>query len=370
MTNDLLERRAERGTPRGAANVWANAQETPPTGYAVGNWGFRFATVGLLALATLGMFFLSRQANVELDTVDEPSAIDEPVPTTSNEPLPPAIGVDGMEPLLTIRPEDPEFDADDLFGPRPPAAQRPGFDSDLQVQFFAREDEPFVGPILGVLVFEDGEYMTFEANMDSVDQETLLNQIRVVDGRATLSSSSELTAVSSVSTNVFDDSDYGWRFEFSDAQDGVSLSARTLPDGGASVWEWLGDVIPPADEGIETTVRPIAVRGVDGAHITYGNGEPDEVVWSEGRFAFRLRALSIDDTQTTAGADALARRLTTVDRADWVVDVQATDSENVPLNYAPTLAERLVIIMVLLLGVVFLIMMVIPAIKILKDNYS
>jgi len=104
--------------------------------------------------------------------------------------------------------------------------------------------------------------------------------------------------------------------------------------------------------------------------VTYGNGEPDVVVWVEGSFAFRLQATTADHGEHLDGAMGLVEQLSSVDQAQWVDDVSTTDGNRVLQIEPPTFEERLVIIMFFLLGAAFLVMMVIPAIKILKDNYS
>lgn len=366
MTNDLLERRAERGTPRGAANVWANAQTPPPPIPEGTNWAFRMALAGFIGLLTLGLIAISRPASDELDTVNDPTQQEQPAPTstTSSEPLPASLGIDGMEFSSVSRPEHPDFDADDLFGAGVPFDRPAQFDSVVRNIFYADPAAPFEGPIFAFVVFEDGEFVPLAANMSAEEVATMTERVVVSGGTPTLPNSG-LEVVADFDSRTFDSGEFRWGFNFTSEEELVDLRAQTSPDDQVTVWHWLAELLPTAGEDERASLDGVEVLDHSGVRVDYSTGTRNEVLWVDGDFAYLLQSATSEHLATD-----FAPRVQAIDRVEWVENVQASPSVVVVPSEPPTISDLLVISLFYILGVVFLIMMVIPAIKILKDNYS
>lgn len=325
-TNDLLERRAERGVARGAANVWADAQPTMTSQRTDRSWIFRAALFVWVVGIGLAAVLAVRDSN-DIDTTSEAPGGD-PCPT-SDEPLPAPLLVEGMDLHRVTPPFDPNFDGDDIFDDLFGRSGEPEVfhfgerASDYSV-IFADPDEPFVGPIIGLSLFDAGGFRPWSANLGDARLDDFTEQLEFKDGEWTMPPSSGLVEVARFSIDPYEQMKYGWQFDFKNGNDRVIVQAETAPNDAAAAneWLWLARVVQEGESG--PLVEEVEVLGQTGIRIRMASDrEDDEIVWAAGGFVYRVTASTdIGNNSTASAASSEIAKLKVVDRSDWIFAVE------------------------------------------------
>ena len=327
---DLLERRAERGTPRGSANVWANAQPalrsplTNPPGQRSSSWTFRIAlAVWLIGFAIAGVLALGR--GDDLETATEP---DEPI--ESSEPLPAPILIDGFDLDRTGRPLDPDLDADDVLGE--PVVQIGdttsfgNFDVEEHV-VFADPIDPFNNPIVGLELFADGGFRPWSLHADADELTSILDTVAQRDGEWTISPDTGLVEIDRFSIDPRFLLDAGWQFDFSDGDEQVTLQAHTTTDAAPiSEWMWVA-LLVDNETPRPQEVTEIEVLGGSGIMLSRGNPEEpsDDVFWVDDGFAYRFgTSTEVGNRLVSENASDSVGLLRVAERSEWVNVVRAS----------------------------------------------
>jgi hypothetical protein len=360
-TRDLFEDRATRGTPRGAAAVWRNAHDGAPVvdGPRRPSWGFRLALAAWVVALVVGALAVRQSDDPPPASTDQPpeestdeSTDDEAAPTSS-EPLPAPLLIDGGTISRTRGgvsvPSDPAFDADDLFRSiGADVVAEAIFSSDPDPSFhtlvFARPDDPFTGPIVGIELLPGDGFRPWGANLSSTELAEFVQQLRLVDGRWTLPPNSGLVEVAEVVERFDDLLRFGWQFDIELPGNGrVTLQAEaSTPERPADVWRWISRQAY-GTTSTELTVTPTEVLGHRGVVIDAGGRSTNEVLWSDGEFVYRLTSSTIEgDTAVSRDATEDVSRLRVVDRAEWVDAIVASTRESiverlVRLAFLPTM---------------------------------
>ena len=329
-TTDLLERRASRSTPRGAAAVWRDAHgctvEVMPDRRPSGLFRVALA-VWVVALAVAGVAVMFQD---DRSAVSDEQAEEAPQPSSA-DPLPAPVLVEGGSLARgrdgVSRPTDPRYDADDLFDD----VTQLSFTQDPEVTtsvIFAREDDGFRGPVVGIELLPGGGFRPWGANVDAAELDRYTAQLRRVDDRWTMPAESGLVEVADLVDDFASRFDLRWQFDFElGGDDRATLQAEVgTPDRPVSEWLWVSRLA----KGLETelVLTPIDVLGHAG--IVIETGLSNEVVWSDGEFVYRLLS-STDDGDTSGGRDATddVARLRVVERAEWVDAIRASTRETV-----------------------------------------
>lgn len=332
---ELLQRRAERGTPRGPDVVWAAARSSHSPGQKFPNRRpgpsavlFRVAlvawTVGLGAIV-----YTKVNGDMPLATARSES---ERAPTESTEPLPEPLLVDGMTLERVSRPHDPDFDGDDILddlGLTRGEVTHFGEESPERSVVFADPEDPYDNPIVGLTLLEGGGFRPWSANTGDTPLTDFTSQLVQVDGEWTMPEESGLVEVARLEAgSSYDNLMFGWQFDFGNGNDNFILQAETIPQATEpSVWVWVARLSQGADR--PPTIGEIDVLDHQGILIDLGRAdEPsDEVVWAADDFVYRLTADTVqDNTAVSRSAGPEAARLQLVDRADWVEAVNQAES--------------------------------------------
>ncbi len=333
---DLLQRRAERGTPRGADTVWATAQLSDSSDSSGTKSPRRgpdrsvvLLRVALLAwIVGLGaIVYTNVTGGTSLHT---PLSQSEPTPTESTEPLPEPLLVDGMTLEQVSRPFDPDFDGDDVLddlGFTRGEVTTFGEDQPERWVVFADPDDPYDNPIVGLSLLDGGGFRPWSANTGDTPLTDFTSQLVQVDGEWTIPEESGLVEVARFDDSPFDNLKFGWQFDFADGNDNVTLQAETHPDGDEpSVWVWVARLSQGADQPL--TIDEIEVLDHHGIRIDLGQAdEPaDQIIWVAGDFVYRLTADNVQsNTAVPRSASPEATRLQLVERAEWVEAVNRTE---------------------------------------------
>ena len=332
---DLLQRRAERGTPRGSDIVWAAAQSSQSPDQKFRNRGpgssavlFRVAivawTVGLGAI-------VYEKVNGDLPLATARSET-ESAAAESTEPLPEPLLIDGMTLERVSRPHDPDFDGDDLLddlGLTRGEVTHFGEQSPERSVVFADPEDPYNNPIVGLNLLEGGGFRPWSANTGDTPLTDFTSQLVQVDGEWTMPEESGLVEVARLEAgSSYDNLMFGWQFDFGNGNDNVILQAETIPLAiEQTVWVWVARLSQGADQ--PPTIGEIDVLSHQGVLIDLGRAdEPsDEVVWAADDFVYRLTADTVqDNTAVSRSAAPETTRLQLVDRADWVEAVKQAES--------------------------------------------
>ena len=323
----LLEQRSERGTPRGSANVWANAQpalRSPLPTQSRGSWTFRIAlAVWLIGIAVAAVFALGEGDDLE-------TATESDTPIESSEPLPAPILVEGFELDRTRRPLDPELDADDVFGEPLVQIGDATFFGNSEVEthvIFGDPIDPFNNSIVGLELFDDGGFRPWSLNADADDLSSILDTVAQRDGEWTISSDTGLVEIDRFSIDPRFLLDAGWQFDFSNDDEQVTLQAHTTTDAApVSEWMWVALLVDDSSTSAQE-VREVEVLGRSGIVLSTGDIEEpsDAVFWVEDGFAYRLgTSIEVGNRLVSESASDSVELLQVAEETEWVSVVRAS----------------------------------------------
>ena len=321
MSNDLLERRAARGEPRGAANIWADAQATTTEAEPQRPWLFRLVILSLVIVAGFVFATLTSSDSDESRTASENPDAEAPA---SSEPLPLSYLIEGQPLETVIQPPDPAFDADGLFGEANPISLRPldppqeQFDDEVFI--FAENAAAFEGPIFGLVIEPDGTRSTWSVNIDDSEQLTALtSSLTEVDGLWELPADSGLVGVAQYEELSLPQLTQQWDFFFP----GSSLFARP-----ASEWGLWPAIAGRATGMIDVDTQEVRLEsiGQDAIRIRFSEVADDfgeEVIWQVDDYVYQLSGdvdlgvqdIAVVDRDTWIDAVENARRLNDLDEA-------------------------------------------------------
>lgn len=337
-TRDLFEQRATRGAPRGAGAVWRDAREAidPPADQRP-SLGLRLALATLVLVLVVGAIMVRRpDGPTTASTVTSDSSADDTT-FASSPPLPAPLLIENAT-IIRDRggvrfPSNPGLVDDGLLASI-------GIELRYEVVFsteatpssttlvFARPEDPFSGPIVGLELLPNDGFRPWGANLDGSDLRAFVDQLQRIDGSWTLPASSGLVPVAEVVDGPMDLMGYGWQFDFGSGDDRTTLQAdASMPSRPADEWLWISRLAYGTGDtgGTEMTVYPIEVIGRTGVVIDAGSRAANEVVWSDGDFAYRLTSSTTeDDTDVPRDATEDLGRLQLVARDEWVDAIRAS----------------------------------------------
>lgn len=323
---DLLERHAERGTRRGAANVWARSQPevAPPIVETATSWSFRLV-LGVWLCAMIGAVVFATTRGSEVDTEDGSVAQggDGELDGNDDDGLPLPILIEGMTLGNVFGPctvdEGLVCDVDESM-----FSEFENFDPELgtsvpTIVIFGDEDSPFEGPVVGIETF-DGGFRTWTLNLGQVEAAELVDQVTRDGDFWVLPEATGLVEI-----QRFEDSTdplSSWQFDFSRA--GLQ-PLRSEAGETATEWDWIVPLVRLADFGptvefATISLEPVDVLGRDAVEIVQpllsDDGEIDgsrvsDTIWVDGDYAYRLTA-----DWPTENAEVIDG-LELVDRAEW-----------------------------------------------------
>ncbi len=345
--DELLERRAERGVPRGAARVWADSHGAEPSVESSGKRTsvtlFRLAVaVWILGFVAVGIFrSTSPQSNdAASGHSTQVSGDGSPDVVESDEPLPAPLLIDGgslkRDRGGVSRPFDPDFDGDDLLDDLFPRSQTTPEVAELSPEqltmvIFARPTEPFDGPIVGVELLDGGGFRPWGANVDDAALTDLTQQLERTNGEWSMAERSGLVEVARMEGDQFDSLRFGWQFDFQlGGNEEVTIQAETSRDDRV-VDEWLWVARLAGQSQTNVAVRSIEVLGQDGIVIDRADGAGDSgVVWRSDGFVYRMTASTVEDN-TAYGRDSTEDidRLRIVERGEWLDAIAASSQTSI-----------------------------------------
>ena len=332
MSTDLLERRAERGEPRGAANIWAEAQtpiaEPLASGPNPGVWIFRAAVA--ISILVAGFFLLNGLSDGASSTATDevPRAADSNVsPGDQDEPLPLPLLVDGMSLDHVTPPINERFDADELFEPVSSSISRATFGVDEASRriVFANPDDPLNDPIMVIDAFAEGGFRPVVVNIDESERQQLIDSASRTGDAWSIGTETGLVSVADFEWEAFILLDLGWQFDFSSGSDRVTLQALAIADNPSlQEWAWLALLLR---DDVSTELTETSVLDQPGVLLTETFEEriDDEIFWADGNFAYRLSASTlVGDTLEPSPVALAAERLVAVEQDVWVTAVLDT----------------------------------------------
>lgn len=326
-TNELLERRAQRGTAQGAANVWGSVQlDAHRQTNSQSAWMSRVALlVWTVAVGTVGFF-----AVTEGGVAETAPAQQEGAPIVSSEPLPESLLVEGMELVRVARPFNSDFDGDDVLDD--PAIVNghsenfPLQDPPFTTVVFADPSDPFKNPVVGLDLI-DGGFRPWSANVDRKELDGFVDQLVRDGGEWTMPAGSGLVEVAKFTSDHSDFLMYGWQFDFKDGKDEVILQAETAEDpSSANEWLWVARSV--RDRGVDAVITEVEVLGQTGLRLAVNDESVDQVVWAADGFVYRMTASTLDgDTYTPRQASSEISTVQKSDRASWVAAINAANRQ-------------------------------------------
>ena len=366
---DLLQRRAERGSPRGAANVWTDAQIEQPTHMrAEGSWVFRLVlAVGTIGVGAVAALSIASSSETATSDIAPPAAVSEGDPSPAEDDLPLPIFVEGA----TLQDSLPAC-IDFLAGCVPIPLDDPGMEMPenefgirtLQTLVYADEDDPFSNRVLGIENFEGG-FRTWSLNTDQETNDELVEQVVLEGGEWVLPLESGLVEVARFDGYPIPDG--SWQFDFVDGERSIGLQPLRARSGqSASEWQWI---VPLVRSQPDVNLRTLDVLDQVGVVVQISqeavfreNGfDPSEaalledLVWVDGDFVYRLTASGPELTDHRV--DDVAERLTVVDRAIWLsaVDDTVVNENFEALIIVGVFAIAMVVVLALLIWLVRLV---------------
>jgi len=352
--HDLLERRAERGIPRGPAGVWFDAQRsaTPaqPSPRSPSVLWFRLAVVlsVLVAAGAVGWLATHPQpfnldpANDGVPAPSDPELSDpaeaDDDRTTDGQfsrEQPDRLVVEGMDLAWIQAPFD--F-ADD----NPNFVANSGFEGgeDVETLVFANAEDPFGGVIVSLELLEGGGFQPWGANLGQESLESFTRHLSRDGDLWVMAPNSGLVEVARFTANQEDPFLFGWQFNFEDGADAVTWQAE--PHNGAGPWIWISrNMVSYGGNAEPVSVVETEVLGRSGLIIDCCQPDSDEVVWVDGEFVYRLMASHVEnDTALARPASEAIARLKRVDEATW--DDLVADADAVSLGQKVTFGAQVV----------------------------
>ena len=355
---DLLERRAERGTHRGSANVWANSRpSTKPAVEPTGSWLFRLA-LGVWLCIGVALLLASDRGN-EVDTQEAAvSQSSEDNAEVSDDDLPLPILIDGfqLDDAITICAADGELVCDE----EATFDELGDFDPELGIStptivIFGDEAAPFTGPVVGVESF-DGGFRTWTLNLDQQEANEIIAQVSRAGNAWGLPASTGLVEIERFEEST--DPLNTWQLDFSSDTSRATLQPLRAFGEPASEWDWIVPLVRNTDFGptvdfATISLEPVDVLGREGLALVLpflsDEGEVDgtlvsDIIWAEGQCTYRLNARGPD----TDSAEIIDQ-LVLADRAEWtdlVLDARFDESAEA--------ITMLVILVFLVVGAVLL----------------
>ena len=342
MSTDLLERLAERGTPRGPANVWADAQEPSwsgePDDNAWNTWGFRVALSVVTVVVGFGLFAGLRGDGAALSTAAE---TDQPA---TDEPLPAPLLIDGAVLEVASRPSNPAFDADTIFEPdRDPdadeewrqfAEEQLAIPIEMESIIFATNeggfDETFVIlddatsnlPLAHVANIAEAEaareldqFFEYEESLIERDpistDDEASTRASFQPGNWSIDSASGLSEVWRYSDQTITTWNAEWRLRFGDGADEATLFVAPAQDTLWSFFAFGGTFLPDPSQSValaNETIEPgfpSEVVGFDTGTVLLGglgpvDGDDDRgniepiLIEAVGEMGYRVEVPSVD----------------------------------------------------------------------------
>ncbi len=351
-SDQLLRERAERGTARGPASVWAAADRAAgqPAETDRGQ-SARWFRVAVVCACTALVFAVAvarsigpnepTQAGLQesaavqessdpaTDAVTDPS--DDPIePDLRGSPDFAKLLIDGMTLTDVQRPFD-EDDAggedflDRLFGPGEEVTPAT-IDSDpTATQIFAEPDDPFNGPIVAIENLAGGGFRPVGANLGDRSIEFYSNQLQRQDGEWSIDPASGLVEVDRAEGHPFDGLKFGWQFDFENGSEVATLLVE--PSGGRGVYVWLARILRSEQNGL--TTRGTVVLDAPAVAVATPSDGPDsgQVYWADEHYVYRLTTATADGHDRTAGHGlGLVPRLLVVGDSTWELAVAEADS--------------------------------------------
>ena len=310
---ELMEQRADRGTSRGAAEVWAGAQHAlrseqfPDT--RASKTGLRIA----LALSAAALAVLAGMLTEPFGTEDSaivPVASEEATENGTQPSEPAPILIDGMtltnvnEPWSESQREAATFTVDES-----PTV--------ISTRVYAATSDPFAGPIVGIDTLEGGGFSPWSANLSGAELNSLTGTV-VREGESwRLPEDGNLSEVAKFSDDSMNVVLNGWQLDFRNGSDEATLQAEQ----GATEWVWLARLLRYRSPEEALSVSPIEILGVDGAIAD------DEAFWESDGFVYRLTASElIGDTSSRRPVEVVIEQLQIVDRGEWESAVEQAQS--------------------------------------------
>lgn len=299
--NELLERRAQRGSHRGASQVWADVQsELHDEGNATARskTGLRIALV-LSAAALIAVAGLATLPLGDSDSIVVPVTSDE---ADDVDPLPAPILIDGMELDRVNKPWNESSDEAPTFSRGSTAGDV------VSTRVYAGGVDSYDGPVVGVDTLSGGGVNLWSANL-SVEELSELTGSIVRDGSTwRLPDEVELVEVAWFEDDPMDMLIEGWQFDFRDGAAEATLQAEP----GSTNWIWLARALRHSSDEVANTPSSATVLGNDGVVLN------DEVLWVEDGFVYRLTASElVGGTWELRPAEPVLDRLRVADRAEW-----------------------------------------------------
>ncbi len=305
----LLEERSERGTPRGSANVWTDANmaraEARSTSWSGSLIALRLSlALSVVCLVAAGLSWAGGDDAIVESATQNEVAEDSPGPTT---PEPAHLLVDGytldhvQAPMMDL--------VGDEFG-----------SSGIELtRVFADADDPFGQPVLGVDSLDGGGFQPWGVNVSTSGLDALAGDVVRTDDGWGLPAGSDLVEVARFTTQPADALRHGWQFDHADGSNGATLQAQ--PDDDAGLWVWVALLARSEVDPIELSEFDVLGNaGVVLARPPWAEDQPafDEVVWAADGFAYRLTANELTkDTEWGRSASEVTGLLTVVDNTDW-----------------------------------------------------
>lgn len=298
----LLEERAERGSARGSANVWLDAQPQLPTKQRVDV--SRFALRAALALSVVVFAAAAAgRAGVGIGEVSRPAS---ETPEAADPNLPAPIWLEDHTLDHVMEPFDiGQFDS---VGSRI-----------IRTRVYVDPASDSAPRVVGIDTLQGGGFQPWGANLSSDAVEELIGEVvRDGDGWG-LPAEVTWPEVARFSDDLEDTIRTGWQLDFRRASERPTLQAQ--PDSGGAEWLWVARAARNADEPL--TARVVTVADRTGLVLQSTNGADEqpsgnEVVWSSDGFVYRLTNNElVGDTHVQRAAEPLIDQLVVIDRSEW-----------------------------------------------------
>lgn len=354
---DLLEKRAERGSPRGAANVWANTQLTLLPDNRRPHLGrshilFRLA----LALWCVGLVIaiLDRandDAKTETTSASTEGDTNGSIPLELEEALPPPLLIDGMELDRVTLPVDPyECCDDDFLDNLFPSNRERVIINDLDeggtsTVIFADPERPFEEPILGLSLFGSGGFQPWGVNLEEGQLAELSAAVSQANGDWVIDGDTGLVEVARFDDDPWNMLRLGWQFDFARGDEQTTVQAEG--HDGVSEWTWIyrlaaGEVENGRDVSLTATTvldeeaLVLSITDPNRTNVDQSD-ERSEIIWTSDDHVYRMTASTLrDNTAFSRSPHEDAAKLELVDRDVWV---EAVDRAN-----RTSAGERLVVV--------------------------